>query len=231
MERTESFNLDVVIRENLVELNKRIALACERSGRLVSEVRVIAVTKNFPSSVVRVAYNCGLREFGENRVQEARVKYAELTDLRNDIRLNLIGHLQSNKARDAIELFDIIHSVDSIKLAKALNDRTDRRLSIMLQVNIAGEVSKSGLSIDEAAVVVPEIQKMPMLKVEGLMTIAPITRDIEAVRPIFSRLSKLKESLGLRELSMGMTDDYAVAIEEGSTMVRIGRAIFGERRI
>ncbi len=231
MESAESFNLHTAVRENLVKLHNRIALACERSGRPVSEVRVIAVTKNFPSSVVRVAYDCGLREFGENRVQEARAKYAELNDLRSNIRLNLIGHLQSNKIRDAIELFDIIHSVDSIKLAKALNDRAGKPLSIMLQVNIAGQLSKSGCSVEETAAMLKEIQKMPMLKVEGLMTIAPITRDIEVVRPVFSGLRKLKESLGLRELSMGMTDDYTVAIEEGSTMVRIGRAIFGERRI
>lgn len=231
MEGEEPNSIRGVIWQNLVRLSNRIALACERSGRLVSEVRLIAITKNFPSSWIRAAYRCGLHNFGENRVKETRLKYAELTDIRHDMQLNLVGHLQSNKARDAVELFDIIQSVDSIKLAGIINERAGRPVSIMLQVNAAGEMTKYGFSHDEVGRALEEIYKMPMIQVIGLMTIAPIAGDPEVVRPVFSNLRKIKESFGLQELSMGMTDDFEVAIEEGSTAIRIGRAIFGERRI
>ncbi len=219
------------IEGNLRELKRRIHRACERASRLPEEVTVVAVTKGVAPSMVREAFKRGLRNFGENRVQEAEDKIQQLSDLRSELTWHMVGHLQSNKAKTAVALFDLIHSVDSIRLAEILSLRTPERLPILLQVNVSGETTKSGFTIDEAISAAQEIRKLPNLEVKGLMTIAPLTNNPEEVRPVFSQLREIRDRLGLEHLSMGMTDDFEVAIEEGATIVRIGRAIFGERRL
>jgi pyridoxal phosphate enzyme (YggS family) len=142
----------------------------------------------------------------------------------------MVGHLQSNKAKTAIELFDIIHSVDSVRLAEILSRRAQKPLPVLLEVNVSGETTKGGFSLGEIAVAVNEIKQLPCLRVIGLMTMAPLVADPEEARPVFRKLRELRDSLKLEHLSMGMTDDFEVAVEEGATMLRIGRAIFGERR-
>jgi pyridoxal phosphate enzyme (YggS family) len=220
----------VDIAANLRDVQGRIAQACERSHRSPGEITLVVVTKEVGVSAIRAAFDCGIRDFGENRVQEAEDKIAQLSDLKPDVTWHMVGHLQSNKARTAVELFDIIHSVDSIKLAEILSRRTEKAFPILLQVNVSGEATKSGFSVGEVANAVNEIKQLPNLKVVGLMTIAPLAADPEEVRPVFRKLRKLRDSLGLEHLSMGMTDDFEVAAEEGATMLRIGRAIFGDRR-
>ena len=218
------------IEANVREVQKRIAQACERSHRLPSEITVVAVTKGFEASAVRAAFDCGIRNFGENRVQEAEKKIGQLSDLKPDITWHMVGHLQSNKARTAAELFDIIHSIDSVRLAGILSQRAEQTLPVLLEVNVSGEASKSGFAIDEIAGAVEEAKQLPNLEVTGLMTIAPLTANPEDVRPVFRKLRELRDYLGLEHLSMGMTDDFEVAVEEGATVLRIGRAIFGDRR-
>ena len=168
-------------------------------------------------------------EIGENRVQEALAKIGQLSGLEPRPTWHMVGHLQTNKARVAAGIFDIIHSVDSIRLAEALSRCTQKTMPILLEVNLAGEASKMGFSPAEVAAALELISRLPRLEVKGLMTIAPMASDAEQVRPVFRKLRSLRDSLGLEQLSMGMTGDFEVAIEEGATMVRIGRAIFGER--
>lgn len=218
------------IEVNIQDIHRRIARACERSHRLPSEITLVAAAKGFEASVVRAAFDCGIRDFGENRVQEAEKKIGQLSDLEPDITWHMVGHLQSNKAGTAAELFDIIHSVDSVRLAGILSQRAEQTLPVLLEVNVSGEASKSGFAIDEIAGAVEEVRRLPNLEVTGLMTIAPLTADPEEVRPVFRKLRELRDSLGLEHLSMGMTDDFEVAVEEGATVLRIGRAIFGDRR-
>jgi pyridoxal phosphate enzyme (YggS family) len=188
------------------------------------------VTKEVGVSAIRAAFDCGVRDLGENRLQEAEDKIAQLSDLKPDVTWHMVGHLQSNKARAAVELFDIIHSIDSVRLAEILSRRVERRFPVLLQVNVSGEATKSGFAMGEIASAVNEIKKLPNIRVMGLMTIAPLVSDPEEVRPVFRKLRELRDSLGLEHLSMGMTDDFEVAVEEGATMLRVGRAIFGERR-
>ncbi len=230
MNTEESAHQRQIIADNIGVLRNRIAVACDKSHRPVSDVKIIAVTKNVSASMVRIAYANGFRDFGENRIQEAVKKFAELRDIRSDIALHLVGHLQTNKVKDALEAFDIIHSLDSLKLAEQLNSRATMKAKTLLQVNIASEATKHGFSGEEVVSAIASIGRFPNIEIRGLMTIAPITADPEEVRPVFANLRRIKESLGLIDLSMGMTDDFQVAIEEGATMVRIGRAIFGERR-
>ena len=218
------------IEANIREVRRRMALACERSRRSVDEITLVAITKGFEAPVVRAAFDSGIKDFGENRVQEAEEKIAQLKDLRPAVTWHMVGHLQSNKARVAVELFDIIHSVDSIKLAEILNRRAEKPLPVLLEVNVSGEVTKAGFSLGELAAAAKEIGQLPNIKLIGLMTVAPFVPDPEAVRPVFRELRELRDSMGLKQLSMGMTDDFEVAIEEGATMLRIGRAIFGNRR-
>ena len=218
------------IEANIREVQKRIAHTCERSHRLPSEITLVAVTKGFDASTVRVAFDYGIRDFGENRVQEAEEKIGQLSNLKPDITWHMVGHLQGNKAKIAVELFDIIHSVDSIKLAEILSRRGENTLPVLLQVNVSGEAPKSGFAVDEVTKAVEEIRRLPNLNVIGLMTIAPLVAAPEEARPVFRKLRMLRDSLGLEHLSMGMTDDFEVAIEEGATILRIGRAIFGDRR-
>ncbi len=217
------------ITQNTRDVNSRIAMACERAGRSPNEVTLIAITKTQDANAVRAAFEAGIRHFGENRVQEAGSKLAGLKDARSQSTWYMVGHLQTNKVKTALELFDIIQSVDSVKLASSLSHNTQHPLPILLEVNVAEEGTKSGFRVADISQAVSEIGKMPNLKLRGLMTIAPWVNNPEEVRPVFRKLRELRDSLGLAELSMGMTDDFEVAIEEGATSVRVGRAIFGER--
>jgi pyridoxal phosphate enzyme (YggS family) len=226
--------------ERIRSAQARIATATRRSGRPAGAVTLVAVTKTLPAAVVTEAYRSGLAVFGENRVQEGVAKRA-VVDL-SASRWELIGHLQTNKVAAALSSFDRIQSVDSLRLARAISERAalgERGFPILLEVNVAGEVSKSGFSPDEVLAAAPQILTLPHLQVEGLMTVAPIAERAEDVRPIFARLRELRDQLrsaspsaldgGWAELSMGMSDDFEVAIEEGATLVRLGRVLFGQR--
>jgi pyridoxal phosphate enzyme (YggS family) len=179
--------------------------------------------------VVRQAVSAGIRDIGENRVQEAQVKRSVLADLPNDVRWHMIGQLQTNKVKTALGLFDTIHSVDSIHLAEAISRRAPAQVPVFLEVNVAGEASKAGFSLKNIEQGHESIVRMPRLDVQGLMTVAPLASDAEEVRPVFRELAGLARALGLQHLSMGMSDDFEVAVEEGSTHVRLGRVLFGER--
>ena len=217
------------IAANLARLNERVARACERCGRSPSEVTLVAVTKTVPVPEIRAAFSAGIRQFGENRVQEAETKFGRLTDIRKEITWHMVGRLQMNKARKTAELFDVVQSVDSVKLAEALSQRTRKPLPVFLEVNVSGETTKGGFEPDDVAGAVKIINALPNLELHGLMTIAPIVNEPGGARPYFRRLRQLRDDFGLKELSMGMTDDFEAAIEEGATIIRIGRAIFGER--
>ena len=217
------------IGHNVEILRGRIEKACRKGRRDVSEVKLIAVAKNFDSRVIRTALDCGLRDFGENRVQEAVGKYSELADVRRQITLHYIGHLQSNKAGDALQAVDIIHSIDTVRLAELLSGKAGRPVPVFLQVNLAGEQTKYGFSREGLDQAIESISALPNITILGLMTIAPVCSDAEEARPVFAALRGLNSACGFKELSMGMTDDFEVAVEEGATMIRIGRAIFGER--
>ena len=219
------------VAANLDRVRQRIADACARAGREPSQVTLIAVSKSFPFDSIVEAAACGHRQFGENRVQEGLTKIEQveqIAQLEAEIDIHLIGHLQRNKARHAGK-FASVQSVDSVRLAEAISRRLDRELPILLEVNVGQEATKHGFMVEEVETAIEQIRAMPRLRVDGLMTVAPEVADPEDVRPVFAALRRQAEQMGLSELSMGMTNDYAVAIEEGSTMVRIGRAIFGER--
>jgi len=217
------------IAENLACVRERIEQACRRAGRSTGEVTLVGVTKGHPAEAIEEACAAGLRDVGENRVQEAQAKIEALASRGVRPRWHLIGHVQTNKAKTARNLFAIIHSVDSLRLAQALSRQTEEPVSILLEVNVAQEASKFGFAPDELPQVFADIAALPQLDVRGLMTVAPMADHPERVRPVFRRLRELRDELGLRELSMGMTDDFEVAIEEGATLVRVGRAIFGPR--
>lgn len=220
---------------NLDAVRARIAAACERIHREPSSVQLIAVSKTFGADAVRSAIEAGVRDLGENRVQELREKIGEVG---RDARWHMIGHLQSNKAKDAVHLFDVVQSVDRMSLAGKLDKEAGeagRKLEVLVQVNIGAEPQKSGVEIGEAAKLVHDVAILPNLTLRGLMTIPPID-DVRRTRGYFRALRELRDSIAsgmppgsLPELSMGMTDDFEIAIEEGSTMVRVGRAIFGDR--
>jgi len=216
------------IETNIARVRERIARAAERAGRDPKDITLVAVTKTTDVDGVRRALEAGLRHFGENRVQEAERKLAELGGLRSQMTWHMVGTLQSNKAKDAIQLFDIMQSVDSVRLGERLDRLLDRRMPVFLEVNVAGEAAKHGFGPGEVAEACAALRRCPHLDVRGLMTIAPLATDPEQARPVFRRLRALALGLGLPELSMGMTDDFEVAIEEGATTVRIGRAIFDE---
>jgi PLP dependent protein len=216
-------------------IQERIAQAAARAGRLPSEIELIAVSKTHPLEAIREARDCGLRLFGENKVQETRAK---VVDAPSDLRWHLIGHLQSNKIRHALPIFEMIHSVDSLDLAKQI-DRIAEELGlfpkILLEVNVAGESSKFGFSPDALRASIEALCALPRLQIEGLMTIAPYAEEAELSRPFFQQLRGLRDELAidrnipLAHLSMGMSGDFEVAIEEGATLVRVGTAIFGAR--
>jgi len=219
----------VPVAANLAAVHRRIAAACKRSGRSPGDITLVAITKNVAAPDIKAAFAAGQRHFGENRVQEALNKCCILEDIRKQTTWHMVGHLQTNKAVKAVQLFDVIQSVDSLALAEALNRRATALgciLPVYIQVNVAGEPQKSGQNAADAMYLADSIGKLPNLKLTGLMTIAPAVPDPEQVRPVFRKLSVLKGILGLEHLSMGMTDDFEVAIEEGATVLRIGRAIF-----
>ena len=224
------------LSEILEDVNERIAAACARAGRDPAEVEIVAVTKTHGEDVVREARDAGLRIVGENKVQEAKWKKAAAV---SGPEWHLIGHLQGNKVRAALELFDVIHSVDSAKLADridAIADDMGARPRILLEVNVSGEKSKSGMKPEEVAPTLRHIAaECPRITVEGLMTMAPFSENPEDARPYFRRLRELRDEMerelgiGLPRLSMGMSGDYEVAVEEGATWVRLGTVLFGER--
>jgi PLP dependent protein len=216
------------ILANVNTLEARIAAACARAGRPRAEVKLVAVTKTFPASDVDHAIAAGMTDVGENKVQEARDKKPSVT---GSARWHLIGHLQSNKAKDAVRLFDVIQTVDSIELAERVArfaEAEGKRQDVLVQVNVGDEAQKSGAEIADVPSLVRRISELPSLHLAGLMAIPPLG-EAEAMRPYFRSLRALRDDLGLQELSMGMTDDFEVAIEEGATVVRVGRAIFGAR--
>ena len=211
------------------DVSKRIAAAAERAGRSLDEIAIVAVTKGVEPRLVKIAVDAGIRHIRENRVQEAKEKSAHLSTLEPRPKWHMVGHLQVNKVKTALEIFDIIHSIDSVRLAESLSKRALDVLPVLLQANVSGEGTKSGFSPRELPDTAQRISRLPNLDVQGLMTIAPIVADPEEVRPVFRRLRQLRDELGLRHLSMGMSDDFEIAVEEGATLVRIGRAIFEER--
>jgi pyridoxal phosphate enzyme (YggS family) len=220
---------------NLNAIRQRIETACVRAKRDPATVTLLAVTKSQPPEAVRTAADLGLKLFGENRVQEAKAKIPLCP---GRLRWHMIGHLQSNKSRDAVELFEMIQSVDSLNLAQEINKRAEqaaRTMPILLEVNVAGEASKSGYQPDALLKELAQITALKRVEIHGLMTIAPWTPEPEKVRPVFRQLRELKEkceqNLGalLPHLSMGMSSDYEVAVEEGATLIRIGTALFGPR--
>ncbi len=217
------------IAERLTLVRERIAAACRRAGRSPEDVTLVGVSKGFPAAAIEEALAAGLREVGENRVQEAAAKIQALAAKGLMPRWHLIGHLQTNKAKIAADLFGIIHSVDTVRLAQELSRRASEPVPILLEVNVGQEATKFGFDTTEVASALSAITTLPNLDVRGLMTVAPETDDPDTLRPLFQRLAGLREELDLRELSMGMTGDFEVAIEEGATMVRVGRAIFGPR--
>ena len=224
------------LAENIDRVQKRIAAACGRAGRNPDEVTLVAVTKSQPPEIVGEAARLGLTLFGENKIQEAKAKIPLCS---GRLKWHFIGHLQTNKARDAVELFEMVQSVDSLHLAEELNKRAEqaaKRLPVLLEINVVGEASKFGYRPDKLRAELEQLNALQRLEIHGLMTVPPWTKDPEEVRPIFRQMRELKEEceqkLGapLPCLSMGMTGDFEIAIEEGATMVRIGTALFGERR-
>lgn len=217
---------------NLDLVRRKIASAARRIDRDPGEIKLIAVSKTHPLDLVREAIAAGAAAFGENRVQEAEGKIPELG--REGVEWHLIGHLQSNKARKAIQLFDVIHSVDSVELAERLEriciEEGREALSVLIQVDLAGEETKSGIQESDLPSLITYLKSCERLKLVGLMILPPFFNDPEATRPFFNRLREIRDRLlPGGELSMGMSHDFEVAIEEGATMVRVGTAIFGER--
>ena len=245
------------LADNIARVQDRIARSCVRARRDPATVTLVAISKTFSAEAVIEAYRLGLRDFGENRVEEAEEKisnvkgqisnpHSKVPSPRSEIAWHLVGHLQGRKAREAVELFDVTHSVDSVKLAVRLSRlcvEVGRVMPVLLECNVSGEASKYGFRVTNAAerdAWLPQVESMlvlPGLRVEGLMTVAPMAADPNDAQPHFQALSELRDHLRVRlpqsdwpHLSMGMTDDFEVAIEQGATLVRIGRAIFGERQ-
>lgn len=215
------------VRENLILVEDRIAKACQRAGRQREEITLVAVTKVFPAAAMLEAYDAGLREFGENYVQEFEGKYEEVRQL-TGARFHLIGHLQSNKSRKAAEIFQVIQTVDSAKLARRLNE-AGQSLEAMIEVKLSEEEAKHGCAPADLPTVIEGIRACPNLRLTGLMTMPPWSDDPELSRPYFQRLRELATQYGLASLSMGMSHDLEAAIEEGATHIRVGTALFGKR--
>ncbi|MFG6384423.1 MAG: YggS family pyridoxal phosphate-dependent enzyme [Lachnospiraceae bacterium] len=226
-----------MVKENLVEVKENIRRACEKSGRTPEEVTLIAVSKTKPISMIEEAYREGNRDFGENKVQEILDKYPVLP---TDIRWHMIGHLQRNKVKYIIDKVYLIHSVDSLRLAEEISSQAAKKqvdVNILIEINIAQEESKFGISRIEALQLVEDIAQLPHIYIKGLMTVAPFVENPEENREYFRQIKKLSvdimkkniDNVNMSVLSMGMTGDYMVAIEEGATMVRVGTGIFGER--
>jgi pyridoxal phosphate enzyme (YggS family) len=229
------------IAENVERVQERIAQAARRAGRKPEEVTLVAVSKTFPAESIREAYAAGLRVFGENRVQEFADKSSSVRHLPGS-EWHLIGHLQSNKAGKAVELFDCIDSLDSVRLAEKLNgaaDKLNKTIPVLIEVNIGGEEAKSGVAARSAELeqLLTASGRLRHLQIRGLMTVPPFTDDPESARPYFRQLRQLRDQIATRKLpgismdllSMGMSHDFEIAIEEGSDCVRVGTAIFGKR--
>jgi pyridoxal phosphate enzyme (YggS family) len=217
------------IRPNLERVRERVARAAERAGRSAADVLLVGISKTVDTERIRQAIEAGVPALGENRVQEARAKIAELG---RPVPWHLVGHLQTNKVRDALELFDVIQSLDRLDLAKELDKRgraRGRAVDTLVEVNVAGEASKGGVAPDGLGELLEAIGGLPHVKVRGLMVIPPEAKEPDDSRVWFQALRKLGERHGLSELSMGMSGDFEVAIEEGATVVRVGTAIFGPR--
>ena len=221
------YHVKTMLRERLKQVEARIQTAAARAGRARAEITLVAVTKKFPAEVVREAYAAGLRVFGENYVQEFESKHPALADLK-DAEFHLIGHLQSNKTRTALDLFQVIETVDSGKLARRL-DQGGKALQVMIEVKLSHEESKAGAEPESLGSLIDEIRACANLRLTGLMTMPPWNDDPEVTRPYFRRLAALAREYGLPKLSMGMSHDLEAAIEEGSTHVRVGTALFGPR--
>ncbi len=226
-----------MIKENLIDVQKNIDLACDRVTRAKDEVTLIAVSKTKPVSMLAEAYDAGVRDFGENKVQELMDKIPQLPD---DIRWHMIGHLQRNKVKYIVDKVWLIHSVDSLRLAEEISAQAVKKnveVNILVEVNVAQEESKFGTSTQETIALVEAIAKLPGIHIQGLMTIAPFVEDSELNREYFHKLKQLSvditrkniDNISMNILSMGMTGDYVVAVEEGATHVRVGTGIFGER--
>lgn len=227
-----------MIRENIAETERQITDACRRTGRAADEVSLIAVSKTKPLAMLMEAYEAGVRDFGENRVQELVEKIPAMPE---DIRWHMIGHLQRNKVKYIVGKVYMIHSVDSLELAKEISREAVKRhvsVKILLEVNVAGEESKFGMTPGEALSLAGAVAALPGIEVKGLMTVAPYVKDQEENRPCFQKLKQLSvdiygkniDNISMDVLSMGMTGDYSVAVEEGATYVRVGTGIFGERK-
>jgi pyridoxal phosphate enzyme (YggS family) len=226
----------VDLASNLSAVEQRLAAACARAGRERASVTLVAVSKGQSPDAVQAAARLGLTLFGENKVQEAKVKIPLCP---GRLRWHMIGHLQTNKVRDAVHFFEMIHSVDSLALAEEVQKQADKaakRMPVLLEVNVAGEASKFGYAPARLLQELGQLNALPRLEIHGLMTLAPWSPEVERARPVFRRLRELKQEceqlLGapLAHLSMGMSGDFEVAVEEGATLVRIGTALFGERR-
>ena len=222
------------VRERLAEIRSRIERAAERANRNPASVTLVAVTKIFPAAAIREAYEAGLREFGENYVQEFESKAPEVSDLAY-VRFHLIGHLQSNKARRAVELFQVIQTVDSLKLARRLDEAQgsiagERTLDVMIEVKLSAEQAKAGADPRDLPELVAGLRASKNLNLLGLMTMPPWSDDAELSRPYFRRLRELAAQFELPHLSMGMSHDFEAAIEEGATHIRVGTALFGKRK-
>ena len=226
-----------MLKENLESVEEKIQEACKKSGRNREDVTLIAVSKTKPVETLQEAYDLGVRVFGENKVQELTEKYDSLP---KDIHWHMIGHLQRNKVKYIIDKVSMVHSVDSVRLAEAIEKEAAKKdicMPVLIEVNVAGEESKFGLSVEEVLPFLEEISSYEHLQVKGLMTIAPFVANPEENREVFQKLKKLSVDIAAKNinnvnmsvLSMGMTNDYQVAVEEGATMVRVGTGIFGER--
>jgi pyridoxal phosphate enzyme (YggS family) len=237
IEREETME-EMTIRENMKAVEDRIAAACQEAGRKPEDVTLIAVSKTKPVEMLREAYECGCRDFGENKVQELLDKYEVMP---KDIRWHMIGHLQRNKVKYIVDKVYLIHSVDSLRLAEEISKEAGKKnvcVNILVEVNVANEETKFGTTCEDAKQLVQDIAKLPNICVKGLMTIAPFVENAEKNRPIFSKLKKISvdimgeniDNITMENLSMGMTGDYAVAVSEGATCVRVGTGIFGARQ-
>jgi PLP dependent protein len=227
-----------LLEQKIAEVESRIARAAARAGRQRSEILLVAVTKKFPAAAIEEAYALGLRDFGENYVQEFESKRLELAACPG-ARYHFIGHLQSNKSKKAAEIFDVIHTLDSAKIARRLNDElalpgaspgSHHGNEVLIEVKLSTEPAKAGAAPAEVPALVEAIRGCPHLRLLGLMTMPPWSDDAEKSRPYFARLRELAGQCGLEHLSMGMSHDLEVAIEEGATMVRVGTALFGPRK-
>ena len=226
-----------MLREQLEDVRERLQRACQRGGRSPSSVTLVAVTKTVPVEAIQQAIALGVTDVGENRIQEALTKHPELARRNPQLRWHLVGHLQRNKAKHAVELFDVIHSVDSLPLIETLEAQAAKRhrsgpLEVLIQVNVAGEAAKHGCQPEALRPIASAIEEARHVSLIGLMTMPPLTGDAEQCRPHFRRLRELRDGLNPQlKLSMGMSGDFEVAIEEGADYVRIGTAIFGEREV